>query len=101
MLNADLHAHNILSAEREPWLIIDPKPLVGERAFAAASIVRSFEFGHSLRAVWHRLDRLCDGLQLDRERARRWTCAQTTAWAVDSSHREAHIEVVEWLRSVG
>ena len=25
---------NVLSAEREPWLVIDPKPLVGERELA-------------------------------------------------------------------
>ena len=31
LVNQDLHAGNVLRAEREPWLVIDPKPLVGER----------------------------------------------------------------------
>jgi len=30
VVNHDTHGGNILSAEREPWLLIDPKPLVGD-----------------------------------------------------------------------
>lgn len=33
LLATDLHAGNVLAAEREPWLAIDPKPFVGDRAF--------------------------------------------------------------------
>ena len=29
LLHWDLHFENVLSAEREPWLAIDPKPLLG------------------------------------------------------------------------
>src|SRR5438445_1749568 len=46
LLHQDLHGDNVLSAQREPWLVIDPKPLAGEREFAVAPIVRSFELGH-------------------------------------------------------
>ena len=31
LVNQDLHGANVLRAQREPWLVIDPKPLVGER----------------------------------------------------------------------
>jgi len=41
MANRDLHLGNILAAQREPWLVIDPKPLVGEPAFDAAHLIRS------------------------------------------------------------
>src|ERR671938_824127 len=70
LLNQDLHGDNVLAAQREPWLVIDPKPLVGEREFGLAPIVRSFELGHSRRDVEYRLDRLSTDLGLDRERAR-------------------------------
>ena len=40
LLHQDLHGDNVLAAQREPWLVIDPKPLVGEREFAVAPIVR-------------------------------------------------------------
>jgi streptomycin 6-kinase len=33
LLCTDLHAENILAAEREPWLAIDPKPFIGDPAF--------------------------------------------------------------------
>jgi streptomycin 6-kinase len=33
LLCTDLHAGNVLRAEREPWLVIDPKPHVGDRAY--------------------------------------------------------------------
>ncbi|HUB40339.1 MAG TPA: aminoglycoside phosphotransferase family protein [Streptosporangiaceae bacterium] len=33
LLATDLHGQNILAAQREPWLAIDPKPHVGDPAF--------------------------------------------------------------------
>ena len=33
LLCTDLHAGNVLAARREPWLLVDPKPYVGERAY--------------------------------------------------------------------
>lgn len=99
LLHQDLHGHNILSAERAPWLAIDPKPLVGDPAFALSPIVRSFEFGHSKQAALYRLDRLSEELDLDRERARLWTIGQTMAWAFDGSttYSSRHLETVSWL----
>jgi streptomycin 6-kinase len=32
LLATDLHAGNALRAEREPWLVIDPKPFLGDPA---------------------------------------------------------------------
>ena len=97
LLSQDLHGENVLSAQREPWLVIDPKPLAGEREFALAPIVRSFELGHSKRDALHRLDWLSSELGLDRERARGWTIGQTVAWSIDSNYHARHIETVRWL----
>jgi streptomycin 6-kinase len=97
LLNQDLHGDNVLAAEREPWLVIDPKPLLGEREFAVAPIVRSFELGFSKADVLYRLDRLTSELGLDRERARGWTIGQTMAWAFDSDYSDTHLETVRWL----
>ncbi|HEY2509095.1 MAG TPA: aminoglycoside phosphotransferase family protein [Streptosporangiaceae bacterium] len=33
LLCTDLHADNVLAARREPWLVIDPKPYVGDPAY--------------------------------------------------------------------
>jgi streptomycin 6-kinase len=97
LLHQDLHADNVLAAKREPWLVIDPKPLVGEREFAVAPIVRSSELGHSKRDVLHRFDRLTAELGLDRERARAWTIAQTVAWTDDGKFHPRHVETARWL----
>jgi streptomycin 6-kinase len=97
LLHQDLHADNVLAAEREPWLVIDPKPLAGEREFAVAPIVRSFELGHSKRAALDRLDRLSGELGLDRERARGWAIGQTIVWSIDSDFHPAHAETAGWL----
>ena len=35
LLATDLHAGNVLRAQREPWLVIDPKPFVGDPAYDA------------------------------------------------------------------
>ena len=97
LLHQDLHGENVLAATREPWLVIDPKPLVGEREFGLAPIVRSVELGHSRRHVLHRLDRLTYELGLDRQRARGWTIGQTIAWSVGSEYHQTHVETARWL----
>jgi streptomycin 6-kinase len=98
LLHQDLHGGNVLRAKREPWLVIDPKPLVGEREFTLAPIVRSYEFGHSRKCVIDRLDKLTSMLGLDRERARLWTLAQTLAWAFEGDRAiERHVDTARWL----
>lgn len=97
LLHQDLHTDNVLAAEREPWLAIDPKPLAGEREFAAAPIVRDYVLGHGRRDALHRLDRLTSELGLDRERARGWAVGQTIAWCFDSTQRDRHLETARWL----
>jgi len=97
LVNQDLHGENVLAAQREPWLVIDPKPLAGEREFSVASIVRASELGHGKRYVLNRLDRLCAELSLDRERAKGWTIAQTVAWSGGSDFIDTHMETVRWL----
>jgi streptomycin 6-kinase len=89
LLHQDLHADNVLRAEREPWLVIDPKPLAGEREFGIAALVRGGELGDGVRNIRHRLDRLTSELGLDRERAWGWALGQTLAWE--------NVEQARWL----
>ena len=66
LVNQDLHGDNVLAAQREPWLLIDPKPLANERRVRART-------DHPLRTssaickrdVLYRLDRLTGDLGLD------------------------------------
>jgi streptomycin 6-kinase len=97
LLHQDLHPGNVLAAEREPWLVIDPKPLAGEREFGLAPIIRSFELGHSRNEVLYRLDLLTAELGLDRGRARGWAIGHTIAWSFGSRYQSRHVETARWL----
>ncbi|MEU7586167.1 aminoglycoside phosphotransferase family protein [Micromonospora sp. NPDC049230] len=98
LVNQDLHAGNVLAADREPWLAIDPKPLTGEREFSIVPMVRGPELGHSPAAVRHRLHRLSTDLGLDTERVRGWTIGHSLAWSIAGDVVFPHqIEVVRWL----
>jgi streptomycin 6-kinase len=98
LLHQDFHALNVLRAERQPWLAIDPKPLVGERAVGVTALIRGPELGHSRRDVLHRLERLTSELGLDRERTRWWAIGQSLAWAFELDGPLAgHVEAAQWL----
>jgi streptomycin 6-kinase len=100
VLHQDFHGGNVCRAEREPWLAIDPKPLVGEREFDAASLLRDRRWllggtGDAAR-IRRRLDQLSSELVLDRERMRRWGIAHALAWGVSGQKVEA--DMVECAR---
>jgi streptomycin 6-kinase len=79
LVNQDLHGGNILSAGREPWLVIDPKPLVGERELDAVGLLRNAAWNGGTHAVRRWLDVLAE-VGLDRERAQAWGVAHALAW---------------------
>ena len=97
LLHGDLHHYNILSAEREPWLAIDPKGVVGEAecevfAFLHNNLLDQPEPQAVLR---RRIDQLAEELAFDRKRIADWGMAQAvlaTWW-----YYEDHGHVAEQL----
>jgi streptomycin 6-kinase len=88
VLHQDLHGGNVLRRGEE-WVAIDPKPLVGERAFDLASYVRDRrdrlrDDRDSEAVVRARLEHLCSVLDVDRDRARGWALAHALAWSFDA-----------------
>jgi streptomycin 6-kinase len=79
LVNQDLHGGNILSAAREPWLVIDPKPLVGERELDAVGLLRNAAWNGGTPTVRRWLDVLAE-LGLDGERMQSWGVAHALAW---------------------
>ncbi|NLE44326.1 MAG: phosphotransferase [Chloroflexi bacterium] len=87
VLHGDLHHENILSAEREPWLAIDPKGVVGEPAYEVGQLllnvtdeqVASCDVG---RLTARRVDVLAEELGFDRLRVAGWGLARgvLSAW---------------------
>jgi streptomycin 6-kinase len=87
LLHGDLHHDNILTAEREPWLAIDPKGLVGEPAYEVGALMRNqlpqpLAGEYASRFLSRRLDQLAEELGLERARLHGWSLAQAvlSAW---------------------
>jgi streptomycin 6-kinase len=81
LLCTDLHAGNVLSAKREPWLVIDPKPYVGDPTYDALQHLLNCD--QRLRADPRGLARrMADLLDLDADRLLLWLfarCVQESA----------------------
>ena len=78
LLVTDLHADNVLRAQREPWLVIDPKPFVGDPAYDATQHLLNCTA--RLRSDPHGIiRRVSDLLGVDDERVRLWTFARAAA----------------------
>jgi streptomycin 6-kinase len=75
LLGTDLHAGNVLSAQREPWLVIDPKPWLGDPAYDPLQHLLNHpeRLGSDPLALSDRMARLCD---LPPERLRLWLFAR-------------------------
>lgn len=88
LLATDLHAGNVLRAQREPWLVIDPKPFVGDPAYDATQHL--FNCDERMQRDPHEtIRRFADLLEVDSERVKLWTFARAAAeprdnWSNDS-----------------
>ena len=75
LLATDLHAGNVLGAQREPWLVIDPKPFVGDAAYDATQHLLNCP-GRLRSNPGTTIGRFSDLLGVDPERVRLWTFAR-------------------------
>jgi streptomycin 6-kinase len=78
VLATDLHAGNILRSQREPWLAIDPKPFVGDRAYDPVQHLINCEERLCQNPV-RLVERMADLTEVDSERLRLWTFARAAA----------------------
>jgi streptomycin 6-kinase len=75
MIHGDLHYENVMAADREPWLAIDPKPMSGDAHYEPAPMLwNRFEEleGDVRNGVRRRFHALVDHGGLDEHRARDW-----------------------------
>jgi streptomycin 6-kinase len=88
LLATDLHAGNVLRASRAPWLVIDPKPFVGDRAYDATQHLFNCQARMAV-APQATIRRFADLLEVDPEPVRLWMFARSAAeprelWTDDS-----------------
>jgi streptomycin 6-kinase len=93
MVHGDLHYFNVLAADREPWLVIDPKPMSGDPHYEPAPMLwnRFDEYGDEVRdGVRRRFHTLVDAAGLDEARARDWVVVRmilNAHWSVEDAER--------------
>ncbi len=91
LLHGDLHQDNILSAEREPWLAVDPKGVIGEPAYETGALLRNFwpdilSIPNPKSLMRRRIDQLTAELGFERERIYGWGFAQavlSVLWSIE------------------
>jgi streptomycin 6-kinase len=104
LLHWDLHYYNVMAAQRQPWLVIDPKPLAGDPGFEVCPGLWNrwddlVATGDLRRAIRARFDLMLEVAGIDRDRALGWTAGrilQNVLWfTADGDTRiEAELKAV-------
>jgi len=105
LIHSDLHFFNVLAADREPWLAIDPKPLSGDPAYEVAPLLWN-RWDEAMSAVSPRqalLDRLftvVDVAGLDEDRVRDWVVVReicNVLWTYEEHVRDGTPIQHDWV----
>lgn len=93
MIHGDLHYENVLAADREPWLVIDPKPMAGDGHYEVAALLWNrwdevVATGDVRTAVRRRFHTVVDTAGLDEDRARDWVVVRmlhNALWCIEDA----------------
>ena len=91
MIHGDLHYENVLAGDREPWLMIDPKPMSGDPHYEVApmlwnrwdEVVASGDVRGTVRRRFHTV---VDAAGLEEDRARDWVVVREVNNAMWTVH---------------
>ncbi|WP_330173338.1 aminoglycoside phosphotransferase family protein [Streptomyces sp. NBC_01498] len=108
LLHGAFRQGKVLAGDRSPWLAVGPAPVVGERAYDLARLVRDrvedlVAAASGAAATRRRVTRLADSLDIDRERLRGWTlfrAVESGVRALGAGRRqdaELLLEFAGWL----
>lgn len=108
LVHGDLHFENVLRAEREPWLAIDPKGYVGDPAYDAIKMLRGrvdnlFGTGNLRAALLRRLNVFSDAAELDRDRVRRWAqmrAVMSAQWGRQNGDHPRLVDITEQIAEI-
>lgn len=90
LLHGDLHHHNILSSNREPWLAIDPLPMLGDPAYDVVQylLFRKGDLADPDLEWGPVIKQFCSGLGVDAERVKAWLFTRLVSDAVAARTEE-------------
>lgn len=103
LLHGDLHPGNILSAAREPWLAIDPKPVVGDPAYDWAQLLANrveaaLALADPCAELVRQVHQLADACSLDPPRIAAWAAVKALGWDVGPSRAALLFDVWDALQ---
>ena len=95
LVHGDLHYGNVLAADREPWLVIDPKPVSGDPHYEVAPMLWNrweevVASGRVRDMVRRRFHTVVDAAGLDEDRARDWVVVRAlhnVLWALEDAQQ--------------
>jgi len=101
LLHWDLHYDNVMAARRQPWLVIDPKPLAGDPGFEVFPVLWNrwddlVATGDLPRAIRDRFDLMLEVTGIDRDRALGWTAGrilQNVLWFTEDGATRIEAEL--------
>ncbi|WP_406057600.1 aminoglycoside phosphotransferase family protein [Kribbella sp. NBC_00889] len=104
LLHWDLHYYNVMASQRQPWLVIDPKPLAGDPGFEVFPVLWNrwddlVATGDLPQAIRDRFDLMLEITGIDRGRALGWTAGrilQQVLWFTEdgATRMEAELAAV-------
>lgn len=104
LVNYDLLYGDVLASEREPWLVVDPKVVVGDPEFGMAQLLwRRLEDIQAQGGLDRHFRRLTEAAALDPVLARAWTlvrCVDYWLWGASISLTEDPARcavIIDWL----
>jgi streptomycin 6-kinase len=96
LLATDLHSGNVLRAQREPWLAIDPKPFIGDRAYDPVQHLMNCET-RLHRNPASLVEQMAGLTRVEPERLRLWTFARAAADPRDDWTNRRWIDIAKAL----
>jgi streptomycin 6-kinase len=96
LLATDLHSGNVLRAQREPWLMIDPKPFVGDPAYDLTQHLFNCELRLRTNPV-ELVRRVSDLAEVDDRQVLRWLFGRAAAEPRDNWNSDWKLEIARKL----
>jgi streptomycin 6-kinase len=101
VLHGDLHYGNVLRSDRDGWLAIDPKGVIGEPCYETGDVLRNridelYDTRDAVAAMRRRIEMLAELTGFDGERIRRWGLAQAVlseVWSADDPTRATQVDL--------
>ena len=105
LIHSDLHYFNVLAADREPWLVIDPKPLAGDPAYEVGPLLgnrwdEAMAATSPRQALLDRLFTVVDVAGLDEDRVRDWIVVREVCnvlWTYEEHLRDGAPIQHDWV----